>query len=297
MKKNIGVLCIFAVCTVFFTGCMSFNVKKKEIIYTEMDSSECNSNAAFQKKAAIGIKGLKITNTPISKVAGDNNIYLINHIELDATEFIKNNPDFDMRVEKDRTYTVYLSVKKEVFLIFVTYIPILEKVKGLRTLDEIEAEKEELRRLQAEKEAAEEKARIEKEEAEKKAETEKQAKLNAAGKSLAKGYIYHGIEEVDKNRKLFRNGALESGHAYYISGFVVKYGGTMAKIEYGDGFFFSSQSSAVYVDYISQKVKGEVVEAGVTNFFGQTVETPITVVVAGGKGITKIPVVLGVIED
>ena len=70
----------------------------------------------------------------------------------------------------------------------------------------------------------------------------------------------------------------------------------MAKIEYGDGFFFSSQSSAVYVDYISQKVKGEVVEAGVTNFFGQTVETPITVVVAGGKGITKIPVVLGVIE-
>ena len=40
----------------------------------------------------------------------------------------------------------------------------------------------------------------------------------------------------------------------------------------------------------------EVVEAGVTNFFGQTVETPITVVVAGGKGITKIPVVLGVIE-
>lgn len=201
-----------------------------------------------------------------------------------------------MRVEKDRTYTVYLSVKKEVFLIFVTYIPILEKVKGLRTLDEIEAEKEELRRLQAEKEAAEEKARIEKEEAEKKAETEKQAKLNAAGKSLAKGYIYHGIEEVDKNRKLFRNGALESGHAYYISGFVVKYGGTMAKIEYGDGFFFSSQSSAVYVDYISQKVKGEVVEAGVTNFFGQTVETPITVVVAGGKGITKIPVVLGVIE-
>lgn len=30
MKKNIGVLCIFAVCTVFFTGCMSFNVKKKK---------------------------------------------------------------------------------------------------------------------------------------------------------------------------------------------------------------------------------------------------------------------------
>lgn len=71
----------------------------------------------------------------------------------------------------------------------------------------------------------------------------------------------------------------------------------MAKIEYGDGFFFSSQSSAVYVDYISQKVKGEVVEAGVQSLFGQTIEIPLKVVVAGGKGITKTPVVLGLIED
>jgi len=71
----------------------------------------------------------------------------------------------------------------------------------------------------------------------------------------------------------------------------------MAKIEYGDGFFFSSQSNAVYVDYISQKVKGEVVEAGITDLFGKTIEIPITVVVAGGKGISKIPVVLGIIEE
>ena len=71
----------------------------------------------------------------------------------------------------------------------------------------------------------------------------------------------------------------------------------MAKIEYGDGFFFSSQSNAVYVDYVNQKVKGEVVEAGVTNLFGQTIETPITVIVAGGKSVKKIPVVLGIIEE
>ena len=114
---------------------------------------------------------------------------------------------------------------------------------------------------------------------------------------MAQGYTYHGVEEVDKNCKLFTNGALESGHAYYISGFVVKYGGSMAKIEYGDGFFFSSQSSAVIVDYISQKVKGEVVEAGITDFFGQTIETPLTVVVAGGKGYSKIPVVLGIVKE
>ena len=146
-------------------------------------------------------------------------------------------------------------------------------------------------------EEAAEAERIANEEAEKKAQAEKYAKLNATGKSIANGYIYHGAEEVEKNCKLFANGALESGHAYYISGFIVKYGGSMAKIEYGDGFFFSSQSNAVYVDYVNQKVKGEVVEAGVTNLFGQTIETPITVIVAGGKGVTKIPVVLGIIEE
>ena len=126
---------------------------------------------------------------------------------------------------------------------------------------------------------------------------EKYAKLNATGKSIANGYIYHGAEEVEKNCKLFANGALESGHAYYISGFVVKYGGSMAKIEYGDGFFFSSQSNAVYVDYISQKVKGEVVEAGITDLFGKTIEIPITVVVAVGKGYSKTPVILGIIKE
>ena len=71
----------------------------------------------------------------------------------------------------------------------------------------------------------------------------------------------------------------------------------MAKIEYGDGFFFSSQSNAVYVDYISQKVKGEVVEAGITDLFGKTIEIPITVVVAGGKGYSKTPVILGIIKE
>ena len=40
-----------------------------------------------------------------------------------------------------------------------------------------------------------------------------------------------------------------------------------------DSELYSSQSNAVYVDYVNQKVKGEVVEAGVTNLFGQIAKT------------------------
>ena len=40
-----------------------------------------------------------------------------------------------------------------------------------------------------------------------------------------------------------------------------------------DSELYSSQSNAVYVDYENQKVKGEVVEAGVTNLFGQIAKT------------------------
>lgn len=129
---------------------------------------------------------------------------------------------------------------------------------------------------------------------------EEKAKQNAArdakGKEIAKGYVYHGIEEDSRNCKLFASKALEEGHAYCISGFVLKYGGSMAAIEYADGFLFSSQSSAVSVEYINQKVKGEIVEAGLTSFFGKTLGVPLTVVVAGGKAPLHTPIVIGLIE-
>ena len=66
------------------------------------------------------------------------------------------------------------------------------------------------------------------EEAEKKDKAEKRKTLDDKAKALAKGYVYHGIDEDERNCKLFTGGALEEGHAYYISGFIVKYGGTMA---------------------------------------------------------------------
>lgn len=44
MKKIIGVLCIFAVCTVFFTGCMSF------LFDEEQDTSTSQTKAEVKEK-------------------------------------------------------------------------------------------------------------------------------------------------------------------------------------------------------------------------------------------------------
>jgi hypothetical protein len=170
---------------------------------------------------------------------------------------------------------------------------ILHKIEGIPTQEEIDAVIAE----QAAEEAAAEAERIAQEEAEKRAKAEKIEQLNARGRQLAKGYTFHGIEEDELSCKLFTNGALEPGHAYLISGFVVQYGGSYAAIEYGDGFFFSSRSSSVIVSYASQQVKAEIINAGVTSLLGQTIETPLTVVVAAGTGYSGTPVVLGLVEE
>lgn len=310
MKKLFGLL--ITIISIVLIGCATTsNVAPSEIEYKEIAG-----NLYFNSREAdlySSTKGYKISdvfilgadtkndngNTEvILKLASEKNAWGDKVRYVYATDFFKNiaiaDPTWGDRVDAvannekyNGHYIVYAYGRTEGNFLdgYITKV-IIYNIEGVPTQEQIDSDK-----------AAAEAERNAKEEAEKKAKAEKYAKLNAAGKALANGYTYHGVEEVEKNCKLFANGALESGHAYYISGFVVKYGGSMAKIEYGDGFFFSSQSNAVYVDYVNQKVKGEVVEAGVTNLFGQTIETPITVIVAGGKSVTKIPVVLGIIEE
>ncbi|MCR5698699.1 MAG: hypothetical protein K6G52_03540 [Treponemataceae bacterium] len=128
---------------------------------------------------------------------------------------------------------------------------------------------------------------------EKRKKEEKQARNEATIKEITKDFIYHGKEEEDRNCKLLENGALEEGHAYYIPFLQLQsgYGGSIAKIVY-----LFSESKPIYINYISEKVKVEVIEAGIADVFGQPVEIPITVVVTRGKGITNTPVILGVLE-
>lgn len=310
MKKLFGLL--ITIISIVLIGCATTsNVAPSEIEYKEIAG-----NLYFNSRDAdlySSTKGYKISdvfilgadtkndngNTEvILKLASEKNAWGDKVRYVYATDFFKNiavaDPTWGDRVDAvannqkyNGHYTVYVYGKTEGdFLVGYTTKVTAFNIEGVPSQEQIEADK-----------AAEEAEQLAKEEADKKAKAEKYAKLNAAGNALANGYTYHGVEEVEKNCKLFANGALESGHAYYISGFVVKYGGSMAKIEYGDGFFFSSQSNAVYVDYISQKVKGEVVEAGITDLFGKTIEIPITVVVAGGKGYSKTPVILGIIKE
>ena len=311
--KKIAYLFVIAIIFTLF-GCVttsSVSTNPSEIEYKEISGknyfssrdSELYSSQKGYKITDVFILGADTRNEngtteALLKLATDKNAWSDNVRYVYATDFIKNIKETDstwidrldsVRNEKKYNghYTVYAYGRNEGnFLDGYTTKVTIYNIEGVPSQEQIEADKE-----------AAEVERIAKEEAEKKAKAEKYAKLNAAGNALANGYIYHGAEEVEKNCKLFANGALESGHAYYISGFVVKYGGSMAKIEYGDGFFFSSQSNAVYVDYISQKVKGEVVEAGITDLFGKTIEIPITVVVAGGKGYSKTPVILGIIKE
>jgi hypothetical protein len=160
------------------------------------------------------------------------------------------------------------------------------QVDGLMTTEEAARAKEEAAR------AREEAARA-KEEAEAVAKAERIKALDEQAKSLTKGYIYHGVNEDEQNTRLFDGGALEDGHAYYISGFMVAGGGSTAGVTTQTflGRLGDPQNYHM-VEYVSQKVKGEVVSAGQT-IFGTL---PVTVVVAGGKSPLHIPVVLGLVE-
>lgn len=297
MKKIANLLSVILFSVVSF-GCGS--VQLAEVNPSELEYAEIASNEYFYKADYSELKGYKVTDVYITDVETENNsseaVFTISSEytaargseKVYATEFLnrmkETDPTWTDRLDAVRNntkynghFTVYLYGKREGNA-WTGYTPakvIVHDIEGVPSQEQIDADKAEEARLK----------------------TEKEARIDAKAKSLANGYVYHGKNEAEKNCKLFANGALEAGHAYYVSGFVVKYGGSMAAIEYGDGFFFSSKSSAVLVDYASQKIKAEVVEAGMESFFGKTIEIPLTVVIAGGKGMMKTPVVLGLIEE
>ena len=278
MKKNVMRVCVIAVCMNIFTGCMSTGAKNEDIVYTEIDGNQDNCKNIATEKIEAGSKWFKIINASISQYG--NSECSVSGIIVNATSFIQNNPDFFKRIEFDKKYTVYIKLKKErVFLFFVDTSLVLEKIEGLRTVNEIRTEK-------AEREAAAERAAEEKRIAEDKARAEKRKARNEKASALAKGYVYHCIDESDKNAKLFDGGALEAGHAYYISSYLISAGGSMG----GAIVSLFRDPHYRYVNYISQKVKGEVINAE-RSIFGD-----ISVVVAGGKAPMYIPVILGVVE-
>lgn len=307
MRKFIKIFITTFVSFVFF-GCASTKItfNPSEIEYIEISAETYFSSSETDLYPSAG-KGYKVTDVYIlgsdTKVEnGVKEVYFIlgsrdgtNRISVNATDFCINmdnvDPSWTERVDSvaknekyNGHYTVYLycAGREGNWWFGYTTKIVVYNIEGVPSQEQLDADKaEEERKIRAEKEA----------------EERERAALNAKGKALSKGYVYHGIDEDAKSCKLFANGALEEGHAYYISGFVVKYNGSMAAIEYGDGLFYSSRSSSVYVDYISQKLKAEIVDACIISYLGKTIEIPLKVVVAGGKGIIKTPIVLGLIKE
>lgn len=133
----------------------------------------------------------------------------------------------------------------------------------------------------AEKEKTEQQALKEQEKA------EKQAAKEAKAKEIAKGYIYHGFDEIEKNKKKMKNKTLEEGNAYYISDWIFSKNQTnLGKVIIS----LFEESGLIYVDYINNEVKDEVLEAANT-IFGNL---PIEIVVAGSRNGT--PIILGVLN-
>lgn len=247
-------------------------------------------------------KGYKLTNIYITgaekitenekeevlfELKGDN---YGNTVRVYATDYtinkLKSDPTFAERIDSvsnnkkyNGKYTVYIyGLSEGDFFFGYTTKAVLYDIEGIPSQEQIDADI-----------AAENAEKLAKEEADRKAKAEKQAKLDNIGKKLAQNYIYHGIEEDSNNSKLFDSGALEEGHAYYISTFMVYAGGEMG----GAVTSLFVDPNYQYVKYANQKVRGEVVSAGKT-IFGNL---PISVVVAGGSAPLYIPVILGVVEE
>lgn len=276
MKFSFVALAVFAL-----FGCASIN--PAEIQYTEISAKEFFDTDP--KDLYAKSQGYKVTDVHIANI---NNFLQETWIEIknpndsfrpqaaSVTDFLidktQNDPTWEERFNSIRFnerfnghFTVYLYLQEESSFAWKL---IVYNIEGIPTQEQIDASI-----------AEEEKARTEQEAAEEKAYREKLARLDEKGKQIAKDYIYHGTEDVIKNWSLFRKGALEEGHAYYISGFVMKSGGTMAIIE-------GWENSPVFVTYKNQKIKGECAS-----------EYKSTVIVAGGKAPMHTPIVLGLIKE
>lgn len=176
------------------------------------------------------------------------------------------------RIEKNKKYRVYIGLYQHSY--HKTWTAFIDKIEGLLTEEEAIVYQQ---NQKAEREAADAKAKA-----------ERDAAKDAIASSIAKGYIYHGVAEDSQSGKLFNSGALEPGHAYYISGFMVGGGGLTG------GVITSLFVDPTYhvIEYVSQTVKGEVVGASQTAFG----TLPVAIVVVGGKAPLHIPLVIGLVK-
>ena len=314
MKKLLTVI-VICLCTGIFTGCFTTSALAEED-YKEISADEfANLSADNRFKDT---KGYKITQTYISKSSyhelgfykrGGSSPFF----ELDIyNEFLNKNGynidnlNYAIKSEEfNGNFTVYLHL--EFNLNLFEYEVIIDKLEGIPSTEEVE----EAKKIAEEKAKAEEEAkRI----AEEKAKAEEEAKrlanrkvYNEEGKQLAKGYIYHGIDEVETNIMLLQSGATEKGHAYYVPGFSpykhspssMGYIYTQSDVDeavlklFGLGYLSNNTSKPFYVEYKNDSVKAEIVKA---TYPFKNYEN-CAVVIAAPENSWSDPVVLGMIKS
>ena len=158
------------------------------------------------------------------------------------------------------------------------FVGVVYNIEGVPTYEKIEMDI-----------AAEEKARADKEEADAKAKAESDVAKKAKEKEIAKGFIYHGRNEASENSTLFQGGALQKGHAYYITGFApAKYSPTNAAVIKS----LFGESNPIHVSYKDQKVKSDVMNA--SSLWGEYL--PVTVILTADTVLPNRAVVIGLVE-
>jgi hypothetical protein len=198
---------------------------------------------------------------------------------FEPRQFETYNDQTYKRIDETKKYRIYLGVYQNSYS--KNWVLFIDKIEGLMSITEVAAI-EAKQKAEAEAKAAEAEARAAQ------AKADRQKALDEKAKSLVRGYTYHGAAENTQSSKLFDGGALEEGHAYYISAFMIGGGGLMG------GVITSLFANPTYhvVEYASQKVKGEVVGTS-QSLFGTL---PVSVIIAGGKPPLRIPIILGLLE-
>lgn len=241
----------------------------KEISAEEFFTKE---NGNLENEARVGTRHLVI-NSVLVKHEKDfwNNDYrwgnseeyfdfdrtLYNDESIDS--FIKKN-NLEDRIEEGRTYDVYISI--------LEYEPdrykfTVEKIEGLRSKEEVEAAKKAVEEKKVAEEAANRK------------------RLDSIGRQIAKGYVYHGIDEKLDNAHLVSSNALQPGHAYYISDF-------MLLTDKGNNYASISLFWTSYMDFKNQKIKGDLVLKASKAKFAD--------VIIAGRNDWGNPIVIGIVE-
>lgn len=271
MKKKTFVLVSSLIILSILVSCVSLNERSKDLSnYEEVHLAKLG--------IAINNDGLylvKMTPENRSKfVISENNIRISDiNFDINSNAYIK----LSERIKYSDDVSFYILIERGLLDEEIK----ITRIDGLISVEDVD-------RILQENKALEQKKKSEESAYDEEQRREKRIALEEKAKILAKGYVYHGIDESSENEKLFDSGALEPSHAYYISNYMIYANGEMG------GALVNLFSDPHYqiVQYISQKVKGEVLNAGQT-IFGIT---PISIVVLGGNAPLYIPIIIGIVE-